>query len=122
MVTIRTFRDARGVEWRVYALVPRGVERRNRTDRRRKPDPDYKGPERRQQERRQRPREATGPTPQAWVLPGLEGGWLVFDCGAERRRLTPVPADWETATERELDRLCASAQLTSTSGTFPRYE
>lgn len=111
-MTIRTFRDANGVEWRVYTLVPKGLERRNRSDRRRGADPTYTGPERRQQtDRRQQPRDGPERTSQAWVLPGIQGGWLVFDSGAERRRLTPIPPGWETATEAELEQLCRLAMV-----------
>jgi hypothetical protein len=111
-MTIRTFRDPNGIEWRVYTLVPKGLERRNRPDRRRGSDSSYTGPERRQQQdRRQRAREGPNSQPQAWVLPGIQGGWLVFDSGAERRRLTPIPPGWETATEAELDQLCRLAMM-----------
>jgi hypothetical protein len=110
-MTIRTFRDANGVEWRVYTLVPKGLERRNRPDRRRAPDPNYAGPERRQEDRRQQPRDGSDAKRQAWVLPGIQGGWLVFDSGSERRRLTPIPPGWETATEAELDQLCRLAGM-----------
>jgi hypothetical protein len=111
-MTIRTFRDANGVEWRVYTIVPKGLERRNRTDRRRGPDPGYTGPERRQQpDRRQQLRDGADQKPQAWVLPGIQGGWLVFDSGAQRRRLTPIPPGWEKATEEELEQLCKLAMV-----------
>jgi hypothetical protein len=29
--------------------------------------------------------------------PGLEGGWLCFEHGEEKRRLSPIPGDWESA-------------------------
>jgi hypothetical protein len=29
--------------------------------------------------------------------PGLEGGWLCFEHGDEKRRLSPIPEAWEDA-------------------------
>ena len=29
--------------------------------------------------------------------PGLEGGWLCFEHGEEKRRLSPIPDGWEEA-------------------------
>jgi hypothetical protein len=37
-------------------------------------------------------------------------GWLVFQSVRERRRLSPIPADWKEASDRELAELCARAQ------------
>jgi hypothetical protein len=34
--------------------------------------------------------------------PGREGGWLTFLSETEKRRLSPIPDGWATATEREL--------------------
>lgn len=44
------------------------------------------------------------------VSPGLENGWLAFANGDSRRRLAPFPASWETATDAELEDLCATAR------------
>jgi hypothetical protein len=44
------------------------------------------------------------------LLPGdLASGWLLFMCGAERRRLAPLPPGWHVATDRQLGRWCADA-------------
>ena len=51
------------------------------------------------------------------VSAGLEKGWLTFVCTEEKRRLAPFPADWVTMSERELERLCASARVANA----PRY-
>jgi hypothetical protein len=37
-------------------------------------------------------------------------GWLVFQSARERRRLVPIPADWETVSEGEPGALCARAE------------
>lgn len=39
-------------------------------------------------------------------LPGpFQQGWLCFDAAIEKRRLSPIPEGWETASEEELLRL-----------------
>lgn len=38
-------------------------------------------------------------------------GWLVFECDKERRRLAPVPENWEALTEGELEQLCTRADV-----------
>ena len=49
-------------------------------------------------------------TPCHAVAPGLADGWLCFGLGTDRRRLVPVPADWEALSPSELERLrdCAA--------------
>jgi hypothetical protein len=86
---LREFRDDEGASWRVWDVRPRldvppedgfGVERRTR-------DVPELILERR---RRREPQSQPG------------GGWLVFDSEEEKRRLSPVPEDWE---ECPVDRL-----------------
>ena len=36
------------------------------------------------------------------VSAGMEKGWVSFDNGTERKRLSPIPASWSGASEREL--------------------
>ena len=43
-------------------------------------------------------------TPGGHVSPGLEQGWLTFQAGEDKRRLSPIPTDWATATDAELAR------------------
>ncbi|HEX8672097.1 MAG TPA: hypothetical protein VF710_09420 [Longimicrobium sp.] len=52
----------------------------------------------------------TYPGSAANVRPGFEGGWLGFECEAERRRLAPVPAGWEEASDDDLRSMLARAQ------------
>lgn len=52
----------------------------------------------------------TYPGSAANVRPGFESGWLGFECESERRRLAPVPAGWETATDDQLRAMLADAQ------------
>jgi hypothetical protein len=41
---------------------------------------------------------------------GFQHGWLTFESGAELRRLTPIPANWETAPRERLEVLCRDAR------------
>jgi hypothetical protein len=100
----RVFRAASGVEWHVWSVIPGdppGEERRHGYDRR-SPDPviRHKGTDRRSAADRRRPLP---------VAPGMQLGWLVFDSGAERRRLAPIPPAWEARPESDLERLCERA-------------
>lgn len=45
----------------------------------------------------------------------LAEGWLCFESDAEKRRLTPVPPEWEVCTEAELEELCARAGYVTTT-------
>lgn len=52
--------------------------------------------------------------PSAAVHPALvrdhfQGGWLTFTSGAERRRLAPIPMDWQKVDELALMRLLTEA-------------
>lgn len=38
-----------------------------------------------------------------------EGGWLTFTADADRRRLSPIPRDWEAADETSLRTMLAAA-------------
>ena len=44
-------------------------------------------------------------------LQGFLDGWLVFECvvSGEKRRLYPLPARWESASDEDLERICHSA-------------
>ena len=41
--------------------------------------------------------------------PEFSGGWLLFTCGTERRRLAPLPPGWRQAPEAQLRRWCDDA-------------
>ena len=90
----RTFRDSRGREWQVWEVHPESWERRL-GERRRVP---RAGADRRQQPQL-RP-----------ALPNdMRDGWLAFASRTERRRLAPIPPDWVSLPETELQRLADSA-------------
>ena len=82
-MALREYTDAAGVAWQVWHVVPttRAIVPVIPGDRRRQADGDFPV------ERRRRGLALT---------PGMEGGWLCFECAAQKRRLAPVPLDWET--------------------------
>jgi hypothetical protein len=43
------------------------------------------------------------------VPTALHGGWLTFESGPQRRRLTPIPESWESASPAKLESLCGLA-------------
>ena len=47
-------------------------------------------------------------------------GWLSFDSGAERRRLSPIPPDWLSVPEYALRELCRQAEPAPRRSTPPR--
>ena len=88
--------------WNVTPMTLQGTERRM-TERRVAHGVVYSGPERRAgRERRMR-------TP-GLLTPGLEAGWLCFERGEEKRRLTPIPVGWDEAPDRELETLFEGAR------------
>jgi hypothetical protein len=49
------------------------------------------------------------PTADVVVRPELREGWLAFEHEGEKRRLCPIPEDWEAASEPALITLLARA-------------
>jgi hypothetical protein len=97
----RTFIDSDGVEWHAWDVLPRAFDRR--LNNRRTPRQVAVMTERRRTERRQSNLRWTP------LTSGLRDGWLCFDAEGNRRRLTPIPGDWEYCGERLLERYCRSA-------------
>lgn len=95
----RTFTDVTGVEWEVWEVYPRLLERRLMRERR--------AARRGTLERRQVP--LGRPTQPREML----GGWLAFQSRLERRRFVPVPDAWEDATDHELQGYLSRSQVTS---------
>jgi hypothetical protein len=91
----REFTDQQGVRWQAWEVIPTTAERRS-------------GGERRFGVRDKRDRR----TKQQFRVPmddGLAKGWLVFESAGEKRRLHPIPIDWNARTDDELSLLCGSA-------------
>ena len=88
---VRTLRGGDGESWNVWDVTPdpRGMWELRKGERRRGPNPAYRGPERRVNVDRR-----SGST--------LAMGWLCFQSPSEKRRLTRIPPGWETMSDAEL--------------------
>ena len=98
----RIFRDSRGTEWQTWSVVPRREERRVNERRSRVAEPlhsDRRSPYDR--------RILAGVRPA--LTTGLDAGWLCFEAEEEKRRLSPIPADWERCPAERLEQYCAKA-------------
>jgi len=42
---------------------------------------------------------------------GLDSGWLCFEAPSEKRRLTPIPHDWQSCGVDCLEKYCAQAKV-----------
>jgi hypothetical protein len=95
----RYFKDVQGRMWVVWEVYPRLLERRLLRERRAS-----------RRESSDRRHELVG----RQTLPRqILGGWLAFQNMHERRRVIPVPDDWEQLDDRELRALLAQSQLSS---------
>jgi hypothetical protein len=111
-VTHRAFKDSSGVMWDVWDVVPVSAERRSASDRRVRQGFTVENElvvvdRRRGKDRRQLD---TSGRARVRVNPGMGAGWLVFDTRGERRRLAPIPAGWETASEAQLEMMLHDAR------------
>jgi len=94
----RMFEDSAGSEWQVWDIVPYLSERRNGAADRRVATIVIPFADRRRDERR------LASSMRRMVLSGSYAqGWLCFDNGAEKRRLTPIPSDWTHCAEERLE-------------------
>ena len=125
-MSLREFTDGAGRAWRVWGTVP-GTP--HEADVFAQSARLQAAAERRAAARRERhaageedgealdapldePPEAPPDAPRRSVVsPGREHGWLTFQSGDEKRRLSPIPDDWATASEAELRRWLARADV-----------
>ncbi|HYD53588.1 MAG TPA: hypothetical protein VEA99_13215, partial [Gemmatimonadaceae bacterium] len=105
----RSFRDAEGTEWAAWDVVPRLFERR--VHERRQAEGEEAEPEPEVLERRARAERRSARSRRA-ALAGLEHGWLCFEAPEEKRRLSPIPADWPRCDESRLRQYCQAATPT----------
>jgi hypothetical protein len=49
----------------------------------------------------------------------LRAGWLTFQCESARKRLSPIPEEWEEATAERLDEMCRRAEVARRTGVTP---
>jgi hypothetical protein len=52
----------------------------------------------------------TVPSSRTTLSGEYEKGWLTFESPAGRRRLAPVPGNWETAPPERLELMCRAAE------------
>lgn len=100
----RIFRDSAGTEWQTWDVVPRLAERRSGERRIAVSVAPARIERRRLTERRVR----VGRRPM--LSSGLDSGWLCFEAPVEKRRLTPIPLDWERCPTARLEEYCRSAK------------
>jgi hypothetical protein len=96
----REFVDSCLVEWTVWYVAASRSERRECDSRRtvERPKPDR--------------RRRTDPRPlRMRVSAPMSRGWLCFENAAEKRRLMPVPPNWQRMSERQLEEHCARAAV-----------
>ena len=91
----REFTDERGRLWRVWEVQPESLERRMASDPHLRPAI----------ERRRAPQLRVKVS-----NPHMVHGWLAFEIQSERRRLAPIPDQWEQMSVTELRELLARAR------------
>jgi len=99
----RVFRDSRGTEWQTWDVVPRPGERRM-SERRGRASISVVVDRRSATDRR------ILSAPRPLLRSGLDAGWLCFEASHEKRRLAPIPTDWERCPEQQLEQYCAAAK------------
>lgn len=98
----RTFIDSAGAEWQVWDIVPRNHERRDieKLDRRVEVTPIEFADRRRPDGNR---RANSGGARRAYLRGSYAHGWLCFESRQGKRRLSPIPVDWTTCSDDELE-------------------
>ena len=102
-MSLRTFVDSLGQEWSAFDVVPRDNERRQH-DRRHADVPETFSDRRGEGDRRL----TIGA--QSMLASQASQGWLCFERGIDRRRLTPIPDDWRQCTDEQLEAYCSQAK------------
>ena len=90
----REFTDTLGRNWNVWSVVPERAERRRHDEM-----------EHVIERRRRSNKEFRVPLGEQWI-----DGWLAFETKGEKRRLAPIPDDWERATDEQLFRMLERAE------------
>jgi hypothetical protein len=105
-MSYRTFVDRDGAYWQVWDSQPTKVERRvSLEDRRHLQRFPW-----REHERRSGLDRRTISQRRITLAEGYGAGWLTFESLEEKRRLIPIPRDWEMASNAELRALCLAAK------------
>ena len=113
---LRTFVDSAGKEWQAFDVVPREDERRRYDRRATSEQSNDQSDDRREADRRITVGRASR-------IGGTESGWLCFERGDDRRRLSPIPADWQRCADAQLEAYCSAARpVRPLAVTPPRLE
>jgi hypothetical protein len=94
----RYFVDSRGDHWRVWDVKPSLIDRRHQVRRIRVLKILHPV-------RRARPTRRIDMSRSRLYFPPGETGWLCFESGGERLRLTPIPEDWAGMSVARLEAL-----------------
>lgn len=100
----RVFRDSRGTEWQAWDVVPRLGDRRLSERRTRVATPLHS-------DQRSRSDRRSGNGQRGVLTAALNDGWLCFEAEHEKRRLAPIPGDWQRCAEQRLEQYCAQARV-----------
>jgi hypothetical protein len=100
----RIFQDDDGLTWTAWDVIPAWGNRRQGERR-----TGNSGPPAGLKERRNRDRRVT-PGIRIALSPHLTRGWLAFESGTSRKRLVPIPRDWDSLPERDLRALLHEAE------------
>ena len=65
---------------------------------------------------------STVPTRAKVLGPDYGQGWLTFESVSARRRLAPIPEDWERIAEDRLELLCRTAREVPRTDRFPAID
>jgi len=98
----RIFKDSHGTEWQTWDVVPRLEERRVNERRSRVAQPPIT-------DRRSRLDRRSLAGHRSVLTSGFNSGWLCFEAEEEKRRLTPIPGDWQRCPSERLEQYCAQA-------------
>ena len=111
----RTFQDSTGGEWQVWDVLPRLNERRTTETDRRVDITPIAFADRRREERRLSTKHRT-------MLRGTYAhGWLCFDNGEMKKRLTPIPGDWTSCDEHTLEAYLRAAGAVKPNRIIPDF-
>jgi hypothetical protein len=89
----RSFADSLGRTWEVWTVVPTIAQRRRLA----------------RELTNQDQRDDAGA--EAGLRPQWASGWLAFETPGEKRRLAPIPADWEEMSPTDLESLLRQATM-----------
>lgn len=100
----RIFRDSHGTEWQTWDVIPRMGDRRVSERRTRVAEPPHS-------DRRSRTERRIVSGQRGVLTPQLNEGWLCFEAPEEKRRLAPIPHDWQRCPTERLEQYCAQARI-----------